>query len=123
MSDIEFERRMNDQFAKNLFFFLNKYQYTQAAFAKQMNVSTATVSNWCNGLKSPRMDKIDHMCAIFNCSRSDLLEEKDIIRSQMQFLYLIIYHVTKHFVQPKRLLIQKKYPKVLLKLANSTLLE
>ena len=40
----------------------------------------------------------------------------------MQFLYLIIYHVTKHFVQPKRLLIQKKYPKVLLKLANSTLL-
>ena len=24
MSDIEFERRMNDQFAKNLFFFLNK---------------------------------------------------------------------------------------------------
>lgn len=82
MSDIEFERRMNDQFAKNLFFFLNKYQYTQAAFAKQMNVSTATVSNWCNGLKSPRMDKIDHMCAIFNCSRSDLLEEKDIIRSQ-----------------------------------------
>ena len=56
MSDIEFERRKNDQFAKNLFFFLNKYQYTQAAFAKQMNVSTATVSNWCNGLKSPRMD-------------------------------------------------------------------
>ena len=39
MSDIEFERRMNDQFAKNLFFFLNKYQYTQAAFAKQMNVA------------------------------------------------------------------------------------
>ena len=82
MSDIEFERRMNDQFAKNLFFFLNKYQYTQAAFAKQMNVSTATVSNWCKGLKSPRMDKIDYMCAILNCTRSDLMEEKDIIRSQ-----------------------------------------
>lgn len=45
MSDIEFERRMNDQFAKESFLFLNKYQYTQAAFAKQMNVSTATVSN------------------------------------------------------------------------------
>lgn len=82
MSNIEFERKMNEQFAENLCYFLDKYKYTQAAFAKQMNISTATVSNWCNGLKSPRMDKIDHMCAIFSCSRSDLLEEKDIIKSQ-----------------------------------------
>ncbi len=82
MPDIEFERKTNEHFAKNLCYFLDKYQYTQTAFAKQMNVSTATVSNWCNGLKSPRMDKIDHMCAIFNCYMSDLLEEKDTLRNQ-----------------------------------------
>ena len=76
MSDKEFERKVNEQFAKNLRYFLDKYQYTQADFAKKMNVSTATISNWCKGLKSPRMDKIDRMCTIFNCYRSDLIEDR-----------------------------------------------
>lgn len=77
MSDIEFERRMNDQFAKNLFFFLNKYQYTQAAFAKQMNVSTATVSNWCNGLKSPEWTKLT-TCALFSIALGLIFWKKKI---------------------------------------------
>ena len=76
MSDKEFERKVNEQFAKNLRYFLSKYKYTQADFAKKMDVSTATVSNWCKGLKSPRMDKIDRMCTIFNCYRSDLVEDR-----------------------------------------------
>lgn len=76
MSDKEFERKVNEQFSKNLRYFLDKYQYTQAEFAKKMDVSTATASNWCKGVKSPRMDKIDKMCIIFNCYRSDLLEDR-----------------------------------------------
>lgn len=76
MSDKEFERKVNEQFAKNLCYFLDKFQYTQAEFAKKMDVSTATVSNWCKGIKSPRMDKIDRMCTIFNCYRSDLVEDR-----------------------------------------------
>lgn len=76
MSDKEFEKKVNEQFSKNLCYFLDRYQYTQADFAKKMDVSTATVSNWCKGIKSPRMDKIDRMCIIFNCYRSDLLEDR-----------------------------------------------
>ena len=72
MSDIEFERRMNDQFAKNLFFFLNKYQYTQAAFAKQMNVSTATTL-WRMS-RGERM-KFQLAFAIAHHSRLYLLDE------------------------------------------------
>ena len=76
MYNTEFESAINAQFSKNLRFFLEKNDLTQLDFAKKMNVSTATVSNWCKGIKSPRMDKVDLMCKIFNCSRSDLVEDK-----------------------------------------------
>lgn len=75
----EYENAINAQFAKNLRHFLDRYNYTQLDFAKKMNVSAATVSNWCNGTKSPRMDKVDIMCSIFNCRRSDLLEANPVV--------------------------------------------
>ena len=48
---------------------------TQAELAKRLGVGTTSVSNWCKGLKSPRMDKVDRMCEIFDCRRSDLMED------------------------------------------------
>lgn len=59
MYNTEFESAINAQFSKNLRFFLEKNDLTQLDFAKKMNVSTATVSNWCKGIKSPRMDKVE----------------------------------------------------------------
>jgi len=41
--------------------------------AKELGVTIAAVSNWCKGIKSPRMTKVDKMCKIFNCSRIELL--------------------------------------------------
>lgn len=76
MFDNDFENAINAQFSKNLRFFLEKNNLTQLEFSKKMNVSTATVSNWCKGIKSPRMDKVDLMCKIFDCSRSDLMENR-----------------------------------------------
>lgn len=76
MFSTDYERAINAQFSKNLRFFLEKNNLTQLDFSKKMNVSTATVSNWCKGVKSPRMDKVDLMCKIFHCSRSDLMEDK-----------------------------------------------
>lgn len=72
---------MNDQdfsniFSKNLIQLLNKHNMTQADLAHKIGVSTATTSNWCKGIKLPRMDKVDKMCDIFDCYRSDLLENK-----------------------------------------------
>ena len=51
-----------------------------------MGVSQATVSNWCKGIKTPRMDKIDKICEFFNCKRSDLMEEKDLSDEQSYYL-------------------------------------
>lgn len=71
------EKEFNAVFSKRLRYYLNKYDMTQNELAKRLGVGTTSVYNWCNGIKSPRMDKVDTMCDIFNCRRSDLMEEKE----------------------------------------------
>lgn len=71
------EKEFNAVFSKRLRFYLDKYEMTQNDLAKRLGVGTTSVYNWCNGIKSPRMDKVDAMCEIFSCRRSDLMEEDD----------------------------------------------
>lgn len=66
----------NAIFSKRLRYYLNKYNMTQLELSKRLGVGTTSVYNWCNGIKTPRMDKVDSMCKIFNCNRSDLIEDK-----------------------------------------------
>lgn len=73
MSEIDF----NTIFSKRLNYYLAKYEMTQLELSKRLKVGTTSVSNWCRGLKTPRMDKVDAMCKIFNCKRSDLMEDKN----------------------------------------------
>ncbi len=40
-----------------------------------MDVSQATVSNWCKGIKIPHMNKIDKIAVFFKVKRSYILEE------------------------------------------------
>lgn len=69
------EKEFNQIFPERLRYYLNKYDLTQTDLAHRLGVSTQSVTNWCKGAKSPRMDKIDAMCKIFHCRRSDLMEE------------------------------------------------
>ena len=66
----------NAIFSKRLRYYLSKYNMTQLELSKRLGVGTTSVYNWCNGIKTPRMDKVDSMCEIFNCNRSDLIEDK-----------------------------------------------
>ncbi len=70
------EKEFNRVFSANLRKFLAEFKMSQSDLAKRLNVSDNTVSNWVRGNKSPRMDKLDAMCKIFSCRRSDLMEEK-----------------------------------------------
>lgn len=70
------EQEFNAVFSKRLRYYLNKYGITQIELAKKLGVGTTSVYNWCNGIKTPRMDKVDMMCDLFHCNRSDLMEEK-----------------------------------------------
>lgn len=71
------EKEFNEVFSRRLRFYLDKFDMTQNELAKRLGVGTTSVYNWCNGIKTPRMDKVDSMCKIFNCKRSDLMEEKE----------------------------------------------
>lgn len=71
------EQEFNAIFSKRLRYYLNKNQMTQIELSKRLGVGTTSVYNWCNGIKAPRMDKVDSMCEIFGCKRSDLISEKD----------------------------------------------
>lgn len=71
------EQEFNAIFSKRLRYYLSKHEMTQAELANRLGVGTTSVYNWCNGIKTPRMDKVDAMCDLFHCKRSDLMEEKD----------------------------------------------
>ena len=67
------EEQLNKLIASRITMYLSEQEKTQNDLAQYMHVSQATVSNWCKGIKMPRMDKIDRICAFFGCRRSDLM--------------------------------------------------
>ena len=79
MSKEEFklcEEEFNKIFAKNLRYYLTQNNMTQLELSQKLGVGTTSVYNWCNAIKTPRMDKVDKMCSIFGIRRSDLMENK-----------------------------------------------
>lgn len=70
-------QEINKIIAENLSSLLEKSGKTQLDLADYMGVSQATISNWCKGVKLPRMDKIDRICDFFSVSRSQLMESLD----------------------------------------------
>lgn len=69
------EKKFTLVFSTNLKRYLEQYNMTQKELAKRLGVGTSSVSSWVTGQKSPRMDKVDAMCEIFHCKRSDLMED------------------------------------------------
>ena len=63
----------NKVVAANIKKYLGLSGITQSELAEKLSVSKSAVSAWCTGQKSPRMDKIDKMCEIFGCKRSDFV--------------------------------------------------
>lgn len=59
------ERAFNDLFSRNLNYFLDLNGKTQKDLADYIGVSTSSVSSWCKGQKTPRMDKVDKICSFF----------------------------------------------------------
>lgn len=75
------EKEINLIIANNITKYLELNNKTQLELAEYMQVSQATVSNWCKGLKMPRMSKIDMICTFFSINRSDLLNESSSVTS------------------------------------------
>lgn len=77
---------------------------TMAELAKKIGVSQATISDWCNGKKAPRFDKIEQLAKFFNVSPTyffnDEIVEYDYKQIKNPRLYEIEYkkqdEVTNH---------------------------
>ena len=69
----EREERINLIIANNLVRLLKEKNRTQLELAEYLGVTQASISNWCNGIKMPRMDKIDMICEFFCIRRSQLM--------------------------------------------------
>ena len=72
MSEEEFNRIMS----RRIMFFLEQNNMTQLELSKKLHVSPSTVNDWIKAKKTPRMDKVDAMCELFGCVRSDLMQDK-----------------------------------------------
>lgn len=71
------EQKLREIFKINLNnLFETRRDLQQSDLATYMGVSNTTVSNWVNGYKMPRMDKIDKICEFFDVPRSNLLDKK-----------------------------------------------
>ena len=65
-------------FAKNLRYLMEAKGITQADICRALDVSSATVSDWCSGKKYPRTDKIQHLAELLGVFFSTLTTESGI---------------------------------------------
>ena len=63
-------------FAKNLQYYMNLNNKTRKDLCDTLGFSYYTVSDWVNGKKYPRMDKVEILANYFGIQKSDLIEER-----------------------------------------------
>lgn len=77
--------------AKNLRRIANEKNISQVDIAKALNVSKSSVSLWFNGKSTPRMDKIDALCALMSVDRADIMEPPEHRRKKLPPLRIPVY--------------------------------
>ena len=63
-------------FSKNLRYQLIIHEKQPVDIVNDLKIPFSTVSNWINGLKFPRMGKVEMLANYFGIEKSDLIEEK-----------------------------------------------
>ena len=62
-------------FSRNLRYFMEVTGVSQTDISKALGVSSSTVSDWCNGNKYPRTDKIQQLADLLGVRFSALTQE------------------------------------------------
>lgn len=77
-------------FAKNLTYYIERSGKTQRDVADAIGVSAPTMSDWANGKKFPRMDKVEMLANYFGCLKSDLIEDKTEMKKSNEAIAAVI---------------------------------
>ena len=67
------DEQLKKVFSSNLKRLLSSRGKNQADMAKHMKISSATASDWCNGKKIPRADKLQSLCSWLSCDLDSLM--------------------------------------------------
>ena len=70
--------------AKNLKYYIAKSGKDRRELSKIWGFPYSTVTEWINGKKYPRIDRIEVMAEYFGILKSDLIEEKTAEHREMQ---------------------------------------
>ena len=65
-------------FAKNLRYFMEAKGISQADICRELNVSSATASDWCTGKKYPRVDAMQRLADLLGVMFSTLTTENGL---------------------------------------------
>ena len=65
-------------FSKNLRFLMEAKGITQADICRELNVSSATASDWCSGKKYPRVDAMQKLADLLGVRFSMLTSENGV---------------------------------------------
>ena len=71
-------------FSINLKRLMTQRGVSRQDLSKVLGVSYFTISDWVNGKKYPRMDKVEMLAAYFGVLKSDLIEEKGMNKTLPQ---------------------------------------
>lgn len=63
-------------FSKNLKYYIDKSGKDRRELAEEWGFPYSTVTEWINGRKYPRIDRIEVMADYFGIQKSDLIEEQ-----------------------------------------------
>lgn len=77
-------------FAKNLRSYMNKNGKNRKDVAADLKVSYSTLTDWINGKKYPRIEKIEILADYFGISKSDLIEDFEEVKKDNDRLVAII---------------------------------
>ena len=69
-------QKQREIFAKNLQYWCKQKNITQSDIVETFSLPASTVSDWFNGKKFPRIDKIQMLADYLGIQKSDLIEEK-----------------------------------------------
>ncbi len=64
-------------FPRRLTYYMTQNRKTRNDLVRDLGFKYSTVRDWEKGITVPRMDKVEMLANYFNCSNSDLLEEKE----------------------------------------------
>jgi repressor LexA len=71
-------------FASNLKRYMEMNGKSRRDVSEALGVSYYTLTDWVNGKKYPRMDKVEKLAEYFGILKSDLIEEKTVEHREMQ---------------------------------------